>query len=111
MSFFFSSVSFTLRRLTGVTFKLRNFKFVIKRDRIFFGRHPVKLSPSKNKKFPASKGYYTFVNKGWTYYILFSRKGVKVSAVHGKKVVRTFVKTPRRKIVPLIRRPKGGMYM
>merc|ERR1712002_1281368 len=45
-------ISFILRRLTGVRFKLMNFKFVINHGKIYFGRRPVKLTRSKNKKYP-----------------------------------------------------------
>ena len=118
MSFFFSSVSssvsFTLKRLTGVKFKVGKSNFVIKNGKIYLGKHSVKVSPSTNKKFPGSKGYFTFTTKGWTYYILFSPSGIKVSAVHGKKVLTSSVKTPKgailRPVAPAVTTSKG-MYV
>merc|ERR1711928_17906 len=81
-------------------------KFVIHNSRIYFGKRPVKLVPSKNKQFPASKGYFTFTIKGWTYYILFAPTGIKVTARRGRKIVRTFVTRKIKKILRPVKLPK-----
>ena len=104
---FFFLVSFILRRFKNVPFKVMNFKFVIHNSRIYFGKRPVKLVPSKNKQFPASKGYFTFTIKGWTYYILFAPTGIKVTARRGRKIVRTFVTRKIKKILRPVKLPKS----
>ena len=91
-----------LRRLTGRTFKVLNFKFVIHHGRIFFGKRPVKLTVSKNKKFP---GYFTFTLNKVVYYIKFTLRGLIVYGLRGHKVFKTTVIT-RKKIV--IKHPKKG---
>merc|ERR1711962_935850 len=96
--------TFILRRFKNVAFKVLNFKFVIHNSRIYFGKRPVKLVPSKNKQFPSSKGYFTFTIKGWTYYILFAPTGIKVTARRGRKIVRTFVTRKIKKIIKPVKR-------
>merc|ERR1711962_655550 len=98
--------TFILRRFKNVAFKVLNFKFVIHNSRIYFGKRPVKLVPSKNKQFPSSKGYFTFTIKGWTYYILFAPTGIKVTARRGRKIVRTFVTRKIKKILRPVKLPK-----
>jgi hypothetical protein len=82
---------FVLRRLNGRTFNILNFHFKIYRGHIFFGKRPMKLVKSTNKKFPGSRGYYTFTYGGWMYYVMFTPRGIRVTAMHGKKVVRSNV--------------------
>ena len=91
-----------MKRLTGRTFKVLNFKFVIHHGRIFFGKRPVKLTVSKNKRFP---GYFTFTLNKVVYYIKFTLRGLIVYGVRGHKVFKTTVIT-HKKIV--IKHPKKG---
>ena len=88
-----------------------NFKFVIHNSRIYFGKRPVKLVPSKNKQFPASKGYFTFTIKGWTYYILFAPTGIKVTARRGRKIVRTFVTRKIKKIIKPVKKASSKQFI
>merc|ERR1712150_132843 len=89
-------VTFILRRLTGRTFKVANFKFVIHHGRIFFGKRPIRLRVSKNKKFP---GYFTFTINKWVYYIKFTTRGLIVFGVNGRKVVKTAVITKKKIVI------------
>ena len=101
IDFFWFSVTFILKRLTGRTFKVFNFKFVIHHGRIFFGKRPIRVTVSKNKRFP---GYFTFTLNKVVYYIKFTLRGLIIFGVRGHKVVKTTVLTHSKKIV--IKHPK-----
>merc|ERR1712072_694117 len=84
-------VAFTLKRLTGTSFKVMKWKFVIHHGRIHFGRRSMRITRSRSKRFPASKGFYSFRFSRWTYYLHFSSSGMKVYAVHGKILIKILV--------------------
>ena len=46
----------------------------------------MKLSPSTNKRYPTSKGWFTFVLRGWRFYISLIGKHVRMFGVHGRKI-------------------------
>merc|ERR1712072_1620542 len=83
------TVHVLLKRFTGFTFRFPSvkFNFVIRGGRIVVGGHAMKLVPSGNKRFPTSKGWYLFRYMGWTYFISFSSRGIKVVGMHGHKIV------------------------
>merc|ERR1712072_414366 len=65
---------------------------------------PMKLLPSKNKKYPASKGWFFFKYLSWSYYILITSKSIKMVGVHGGKAVTAKVAIPHKHTSKL---PKG----
>ena len=49
----------------------------------------IKVVPSKNKKFPATKGWFIFTYKTWTYYIRKTKLGFQTFKINKKgKVVK-----------------------
>merc|ERR1712002_1115250 len=68
----------------------------IRNKRITIGRRTIRLRRTKNKKF---RGWWTFPYRRVTYYIRFTKRGIRVVTLKGKKVVtlRTIRKRPRRK--------------
>merc|ERR1711962_349968 len=80
-------VTFFLRRFPG-TWKFKfpkvSFKFVIKHKRITINKRPIKLRPSKNKKFP---GWLTFPFHKVIYYVRFTTKGIRIVTLKNNKVV------------------------
>ena len=93
-----------LRRHPGTwrfKFPKVSFKVTIKNRRIRINKKPIKLQPSKNKKFP---GWWTFPFRRVNYFIRFTTKGVKLVSVKGKKPIIT--KIVKRK--PGTKPKKGG---
>ena len=84
--------SIILRRLSGSSFKVLRFKFTIDNGRIWFKGKPMQILGSKNPIYPSSKGYYYFKFKGWNYFIHFYSIGMKIYAIHGKKIIQKFVR-------------------
>ena len=76
-----------LRRHPG-TWKFKfpkvSFKVAIRNRRITINKKPIKLRPSKNKKFP---GWWTFPFRKVNYFVRFTTKGLKVVSFKGKKVI------------------------
>ena len=50
---------------------------------------PIKVVPSKNKKYPATKGWFVFTYKTWSYYIRKTKIGIWTFRMNKKgKIVR-----------------------
>ena len=76
-----------LRRHPGTwrfKFPKVSFKVAIRNRRITINKKPIKLRPSKNKKFP---GWWTFPFRKVNYFVRFTTKGLKVVSFKGKKVI------------------------
>ena len=81
-----------LKKLSGSSFKVLRFKFVIHRGRIYFGRRSMRITRSRSRRFPASKGYYSFRFSRWTYYLHFYSTGMKIYATHGSTIIKRFLR-------------------
>ena len=88
---FWLSVIGILKKLSGVHFKVMKFKFVIHHGKISFGKRHLRISKSTNKRFPASKGYFSFTLHKKIHFIRFHSTGMKVFTLHGKKIVTTSI--------------------
>ena len=85
------SVFKILKKLSGKHFKVGKFKFVIHHGKIAFGKLHLRITKSTSKKFPASKGFFSFVFHKKVYHMRFRSTGMKVFTMHGKKVIKTSV--------------------
>ena len=53
----------------GLKFPKLNFNIVFKPGKVTLNGKTIKVSPSTNKKYPSTQGWFIFIYKGWTYYI------------------------------------------
>merc|ERR1712180_476548 len=59
----------TLYGSWGLRFPKLNFNIVFKPGKVTLNGKSIRVVPSKNKKYSVKLGWFTFVYRGWTYYI------------------------------------------
>ena len=93
----FVGIKVTLKKFIGkwnLRFPKIKFNIVFKPGKITLNGKKIKVVPSKNKRYPATKGWVVFKFKNLTYYIRKTKIGVKIFRLNkkGKKVVGKGVK-------------------
>ena len=73
----------------GLKFPQIRFNIVFKPGKVTLNGKTIKVVPSKNKKFPVTKGWFIFTYKTWTYYIRKTKVGFQTFRINKKgKIVK-----------------------
>ena len=59
----------------NMKFPKMQFNLVFKTGKVTLNGKTIKVVPSKNKKYPSTKGWFIFTYKTWTYYIRKTKLG------------------------------------
>merc|ERR1712072_476985 len=73
----------------NLVFPHMKFNLIFKPGKITLNGKTIKVFPSKNKRYPASQGWFIFIYKTWTYYIRRTRIGFVTFRMNSKgKIVK-----------------------
>ena len=91
--FFTLVIKYTLKTFYGkwlMRFGRYRFTLVFRPGRVTLNGRIIKVTPSRNKRYPYTKGWFIYSYGGWTYYIRrYGRRGIYIFRMNKRgKIIR-----------------------